>query len=159
MIRKYKTKLDLIRFLRAAAFTPANSTLIRAIKNHHFKSWPGLTVKLVCKISDSLATVKGHLNQELQGLQSTKKDTTPLINVDDNEDNMFPLSDTPNLKQHQVVYTIMDTKSQAYIDLTGRYPHCSSRGNEYILVGYHHNGNVILSTPLRRRTSKKITRG
>ena len=53
----------------------------------------------------------------------------------------------------------MDTKSQAYIDLTGRYPHYLSRGNEYILVGYYHNGDTIISTPLRRQTAAEIIRG
>ena len=101
-------------------------------------------------MSDSLATAKGHLHQEQQGLQSSKKYITPLIKLDDNEDDMFPLSDTLNLKQHKVVYVIMDTKSQAYIDLTVYYQHSSSRCNEYILVGYHHDDNNILYTPLRR---------
>ena len=43
----------------------------------------------------------------------------------------FPSSPTPNKKPHQV----------AYQDLTGRFPVRSSRGNEYILVGYHFDVN------------------
>ena len=162
IIRKDKTKLDLIRFLHASAFSPAKDTLIKAIKKHHFKSWPGLTVKLVRKsLPDSVATAKGHLNQERQGLQSTKTSKVPPLDTEliTEDDDMFPLSDTPNLKHHQVVYTIIDELSKAYIDLTGRFPHCSSRGNQYILVGYHHDGNAILSTPLRKRTAAEITRG
>ena len=162
IIRRDKTKLDLVRFLHASAFSPAKDTLIKAIKNHHFKSWPGLTVKLVRKsLPDSTATAKGHLNQERQGLQSTKSQTSlpPDTQSISDDDDMFPLSDTPNLKQHQVVYAIMDSMGKAYIDLTGRFPHCSSRGNQYILVGYHHDGNAILSTPLRKRTAAEITRG
>ena len=73
IIRKDKTKLDLIRFLHASAFSPVKDTLIKAIKKNHFKSWPGLTAKLVSKsLPDSVATAKGHMNQERQGLQSTK---------------------------------------------------------------------------------------
>lgn len=78
----------------------------------------------------------------------------------DDEDDMFPLSDTPNLKQDPVVYAIMgDTLSQVYICFPGRFLHSSSRGNEYILIGYHHDGDAILSTPMWRRTATEITRG
>ena len=158
IIRKDKTKLDLIRFLHASAFSPVKDTLIKAIKKNHFKSWPGLTAKLVRKsLPDSVATAKGHMNQERQGLQSTKGNISSPLAPDD--DDMFPLSDAPNVKQHQVIYAIMDNLSKAYIDLTGRFPHCSSRGNQYILVGYHHDSNAILSTPLRKRTAAEITRG
>ena len=55
----------------------------------------------------------------------------------------------------------MDTHNfnKAYIDLTGRFPHRSSRGNEYILVGYHRDSNAIFSTALKRRTLPEVTRG
>ena len=38
---------------------------------------------------------------------------------------------------------------KAYMDLIGRFPYCSSRGNEYILVAYHYDANAILGVPLK----------
>ena len=72
IIRKDKTKLDLIRFLHASAFSLAKDTLIKATKKNHIKSLPRLTVKLVRKsLPDYVATAKGHMRQERQELQST----------------------------------------------------------------------------------------
>jgi len=39
----------------------------------------------------------------------------------------------------------------------GRFPKKSSRGNEYILVGYHYYGNCILGIPIKNRRGPTIT--
>ena len=51
---------------------------------------------------------------------------------------------------------IFDPKNKAYSDLTGRFPHASSRGNQYIFVLYDYDGNVILGETLKSRQSKVI---
>ena len=43
------------------------------------------------------------------------------------------------------------------MDLTGRFPYCSSRGNEYILIAYHYDSNAILGLPIRNRQAATIT--
>ena len=50
-----------------------------------------------------------------------------------------------------------DNIKTAYQDLTGRFPIKSSRGNEYILIGYHYNANCILAHPIKDRTAQSIT--
>ena len=59
------------------------------------------------------------------------------------------------------MYAVMDTHyfGKACIDLTGCFPHRASKKNEYILVGYHHNDNAILSTALKRSTAVEIIKG
>ena len=42
------------------------------------------------------------------------------------------------------------------MDLTGHFPHCSSRGNNYILVAYHYDSNAILGEPLKNRQAATI---
>ena len=42
-----------------------------------------------------------------------------------------------------------DEKSMGYIDLTGRFPHCSASSREYLLVGYNYDANAILVEPLK----------
>jgi hypothetical protein len=57
----------LINYLHAACFSPVKSTWIKAIKNGHFTSWPGLTEHAVEKhLSKSTSTTKGNLNQQRQ---------------------------------------------------------------------------------------------
>ena len=45
----------------------------------------------------------------------------------------------------------------SYIDLTGRFPYLSVRGNEYILVAYRYDANAILAQPFKSRQAENIT--
>ena len=46
-----------------------------------------------------------------------------------------------------------------YIDLTGRFPFRSQKGNQYFLVDYHYDANAIHAQPIKNRESKSITAG
>jgi hypothetical protein len=160
IIRKKQTKIDLATYLHAACCSPVPSTFIKAIKNNHFTTWPGLDVELITKhLVPTLATTKGHLHQERQNLQSTKDQSQ--VSSTDMDNDFFPTSDTPNRKTNDVVYSItqFEPKDRAYMDLTGRFPYQSSRGNTYILVGYHYDANAILAIPIKNRTAGEITNG
>ena len=54
-------------------------------------------------------------------------------------------------------YNLYATTNKAYMDLTGRFPYKSSRGNEYILIAFHYDSNAILGLPLKNRQAKTIT--
>ena len=73
----------------------------------------------------------------------------------------FPPSDPVNVKTNEILYALFDSshKGLAYIDLTGRFPYRSARGNEYILVGYHYDASAILATAtaLKNRQAASIT--
>ena len=72
MIRCAKTKADLAAFLHGTLGSPVISTLLRAIKRGHFTHWPGLTEELIRKhLPKSLATAKGHMRGQQQGIAST----------------------------------------------------------------------------------------
>ena len=63
--------MELVHYLHAAYFSPVKSTFDRAIKNNHFASWPELTSGLIKNhLPRPVATVQGHLHQEIQGLQT-----------------------------------------------------------------------------------------
>ena len=66
----------------------------------------------------------------------------------------------PNTKTNAVAYLLINTYdvSTGYIDLTSRFSRTSSRGNEYILVSYHHDENTTLATALKDRTAASITK-
>ena len=132
IIRKDKTKADLATYLHAACFSPTTDTFIKAIKNNHFITWPGLTQQLIQKhLPPSIDTAKGHIKQEFKGLQSTKASVLPnsLTTID-----FFPVSDVPNVRTHNVVFATLWIRAPdfASLDLTGRFPY--SRGNEYMMV-------------------------
>ena len=60
---------------------------------------------------------------------------------------MFPTLDLPNINTRQVIYPLEDILATGlgYTDLTGKFIYTSSRGNSYILIMYHYDGNAILS--------------
>ena len=154
---KDTTKQDLVTFLHGAMCSPVPSTWIKAINNNHFTTWPGLTTTLVKKyLQPSIATAKGHLNQEQKNLQSTKN-VKNSSNKSDLED-FFPTSNVPNIKTNDAIYYLAapEELNKAYSNLTGCFPLQSSRGNNYILVAYHPNANAILLEPLRNRTATEI---
>ena len=51
---------------------------------------------------------------------------------------------------------ICTPKGKAYSDQTGRFPHKSTRGNQYICTLYDYDGNKILTEPLKSRQVKVI---
>ena len=76
------------------------------------------------------------------------------------DEDIFPTSPPPNIKTNDAAYIIInhDDTSVAYTNLTGRFPCKSSRGNEYILVAYHFDGNCIIGEPLKNRKAETITK-
>ena len=64
IIRKKSTKCDLVNYSHAACFFPVKSTFLRAIRNNHFLSIPGLSTKLVTHhLSSTRATAMGHTKE------------------------------------------------------------------------------------------------
>ena len=186
IIRKKQTHIDLARYLHAACFSPVKSTLLKAIKNNHFTSWPGLTHSLVSKhLPTSTSTILGHQTKERQHLQSTTKPKATYKNrlealkikikalkakqkhnetlqqtfEQELHEDAFPISNSPNNKTNDVIYSLFNTTDQstAFFDLTGRFPQRSSRGNQYIIIGYHYDANAIIAIPIKNRTSHTIT--
>jgi hypothetical protein len=156
IICKDMTKNALTQYLYGCCGSPVFSTWQRAIRNGNFVTWPGIDSFSVDKhLPKSITSAKGHLNQERKNLQFTK----PLQKIDD--DNLFPLPDSPNEKTYSACATIKPfvAKHKAYHDLTGRFPHRSSHGNEYILIIYDYDSNSILHCALRNKTAGEIKRG
>ena len=86
ILRKDKTKQELAHYLHACCYSPRISTFVQAIRNGNFITWPGLDHKLIERhLIQTTATAKGHLDQERQGLQSTKT-ASPSINNEAQQD-------------------------------------------------------------------------
>ena len=108
IIKQKQSKQDLARYLHAACFSPTKVTFTAAISNNNFSSWPGLTAKLINNhLPKSLFTYQGHMHKERQGLQSTKIAKTALTLAETLQD-LFPTSETPNLKMYNVCYALLN---------------------------------------------------
>ena len=71
-------KESLIKFLHQCLFCPPKRTLMHALRNNHFPTWPGLTTQAVHKyLEDAPATAKGHMKRVRQGLRSAKLNIRP----------------------------------------------------------------------------------
>lgn len=171
IIRKHQSKLTLAKYHHHTLFGPTEATLRTAIRNKHLITWPGLTQELLTKgLPQSEATAKGHMKQQRQNLQSTKtllqqaistSMSSEQVKVEDEEKDYFPEPDTPNVKSHAVVYALVDPRKvgTASMDLTGKFPYTSRRGNRYILVGYHYDANYVAAIAIKKRTAGEITKG
>ena len=47
-------------------------------------------------------------------------------------------------------------KEKTYSDQTGKFPHMSTRGNQYVFTMYDYDANAILLEPLISKQSKEI---
>jgi hypothetical protein len=72
----------------------------------------------------------------------------------------FPPSQTPNIKTYETCAALVPftTRNLAYHDLTGRFPHRSTRGNQYLLIVYDFDSNAILHVSLKTKTGAEIKR-
>ena len=71
---------SLVRYMHATSGFLVKSNWLREIKRGNFETWPGLTYSNGAKYClRSVETIKGHMVQSSQGVQSTKKNTTPHI--------------------------------------------------------------------------------
>ena len=62
------------------------------------------------------------------------------------------------MKNHELCETInpFNLKRKGFSDLTGAFPHNSSRGNVYVMVMYDYDSNTILAEPIKNRQSATI---
>ena len=143
-----KTQRDLVQWLHAAAFSQSISTFLEAAERNFFVTWPNLTPKVIRRyLQPSLATAKGHLNQQRHRRRKPFNEETP---------------PTPIATQTHTIYAAtLDPKQptgNSFSDLTGRFPIQSNRGANYIFVLYDYDSNAILVRPLRNPSAYEIQR-
>ena len=155
LIQVNKNKSDLASYLHACLFSPCPATLQKAVRKNFLLTWPGIeTINFDKYVGDNIATAKGHMSQERKNLRSTKQPVPPpsIDQVDDH----FP-SFEPKCSMVFSTMVPYSPKGMAYGDLTGRFPHKSSRGNEYIYIVYDYDSNAILAEAIPNRQAKTIT--
>jgi hypothetical protein len=64
----------LVKYLHKAMFSPTKAALLKAVKQGHLATWPGLTgdaINMHLKLTPD--TAMGHMNQKRQNIRSTSK--------------------------------------------------------------------------------------
>ena len=155
VIVRTTTMAELMAYLHACLFSPAISTLLDAVNNNQLTTFPGLTNSHIQRhLQKPMATSMGHLDQERQGLRSTK----PKPAKDTDDEPMETLT-TPTHTIFAAIEDIPIRTGQIHTDQTGQFPAISSEGNRYVMVLYDYDSNAILAEPLKSRTGAEILRG
>ena len=116
-------------------------------------TWPGITELNFSKlIGTTIPIEKGHMDQERKKMRSTKEEEKLDFFPIHNKDKQYELF----AKVEKNDFSSTDPKLKAYSDQTGRFPHKSSRGNQYLFTLYDYVGNVTLGEPLKSRGGKII---
>jgi hypothetical protein len=101
--------------------------MLQAVKDGHLITWPGLTEDAIKKhLKLTPATAMGHMNQQRQNIRSTSK----TLIADQ------PTLDTDLGTKTHLVYAVVVDQGQLHMDLTGKFPVRSSKGNSYVMVCY-----------------------
>ena len=93
----------------------------------------------------SIATAKGHLNQQRQRRRKPFTEETPLTHI--------------TTRTHTIYAAILDPKQptgNSFSDLTGRFPIQWNRGANYILILYDYDSNAFIVRPLRNCSAQEI---
>ena len=87
------SQAEIAKYHHQSLGSSPKSTLLKAIKNHSnlFNTFPGLSYKLINKhLPLSTATMKGHMIQKRQGLQSTNNNREAVRNARKDVQDMSP---------------------------------------------------------------------
>ena len=90
--------------------------------------------------------LKGHLDQQRQGVRSTKAAT------------QFLSPPTQCTQENDIGVTVWDLKHTTYLDQTGCFPFISYKGNKYMMVVVELDSSAILVEAMKDRTSEELTR-
>jgi hypothetical protein len=137
----------LVHYLHAAAGFPVKSTWLASIKAGNYTSWPERMPAPPNIAHQAFETIKGHLSQVRQGIRSTKPKTPPT--------EAPPTSPTTSPSKELHVWS--EPISKLYTDDMGRFSVRSRSSNQYIMLAYHCDSNVILVEPLYSNPAMTIT--
>jgi hypothetical protein len=96
------------------------------------------------------------MDQTRTNIRSTRRIVAPHDATETDNNDTVP-QEANNAATYQV-FTRIENTGRIYTDQTGRFPVRSSQGNNYILVAYDYDSNVIITEPLKNRQGTEILR-
>jgi hypothetical protein len=169
-VKSHATTEQQVAFAHAALFSPAISTLKKALDRGYLPPFPGLTSKSLKKYPPhSMATAKGHLDAIRKNQKSTKPAQAESRKQQDEaqqakmeeilqelQDDYFPPQPENGKRTNACFIAIYEARGSVSSDLTGRFPIPSSSGNHYIMCVYDYDANYIFQRATKNRTSKML---
>eukprot|EP00804_Cyclotella_cryptica_P020244 CCRYP_010929-RA/>CCRYP_010929-RA protein AED:0.37 eAED:0.37 QI:0/-1/0/1/-1/1/1/0/232 len=119
-------------------------------------SWPGLRVNAINKhFPESVETQKGHMKHQRKSMWSTKNLFCKQM-CQRKTRRVGRAHQTAQLKHKYLYITIWEGKEVIYIDQTGKFPHTSSRGDEYVMVLYYMDESHIMMEPMKSKEEAEM---
>jgi hypothetical protein len=139
----------LVGFYHACLGFPVKQTWLDAIKAGNCDLFDGLTYANAARYCpDADETIMGHLAQQRQNVWSTKpKPPAP------NQAPLTPaIAPQPSTLPSNEVYIRVYPISKLYTDNTGRFPIKACSGNQYVMIAYHADSNLILQQAFKSKS-------
>jgi hypothetical protein len=139
--------MALVGFYHACLGFPVKQTWLNAIKTGNCDTFEGLTYSSAAKYCpDADEMIMGHLAQQHQNVWLTKpKPTSPT-----------PLAVLPppvEVPSNQV-FVVTKPLSKLFTNDTGCFPVRARSGNQYIMIAFHANGNLILQQAFKSKSNR-----
>ena len=152
------TREELAQYYHQCLLSPPKPTLLQAIDNQPFKTFPGLTYELISKhLPPSTATDKGHMKRRKQNIRSTRSNQQAIKNAKFEVSDMNPPQQMCAALDMFCFAALADTiKGTMYTDLTGKFPVRSYKNNQYVFVAYFYSLNAIIVRPMPNRTDASM---
>jgi hypothetical protein len=136
----------LVGFYHAYLGFTVKQTWFDAIKDGNCNTFEGLTYSNAAKYCpDADETIMGHLAQQHQNVRSTKaKPTMPA-----------PLAVLPPLIEapSNLVFIVTTSLSKLFTNDTGRFPTRALTGNQYVMIVFHVNSNLIFQQAFKSKSN------
>jgi hypothetical protein len=137
----------LVGFYHACLGFPVKQTWLDAIKAGNCNTFEELTYSKAAKYClDANETIMGHLAQQCQNVRSTKAKPTlpaPLVVLP-------PPVEVPSNQ----VFVVTKPLSKLFTKDTGCFPVRARSGNQYVMIAFHANSNLILQQAFKSKSNR-----
>jgi hypothetical protein len=135
----------LVGFYHACLGFPVKQTWLDAIKAGNCDTFEGLTYSNAAKYCpDADETIMGHLAQQRQNVRSTKPKQPPPVPL--------VVLPPPAPTASNQVFVMIQPLSKLFTDDTGRFPVRARSGNQYVMIAFHADGNLILQQAFKTKS-------
>jgi hypothetical protein len=137
----------LVGFYHACLGFPVKQTWLDAIKAGNCNTFDGLTYSNAARYCpDPDETIMGHLAQQHQNVRSTKPKPTLLAPLGALPPPVATLSNQ--------VFVVTKPLSKLFTVITGHFLVRARSGNQYVMIAFHTNGNLILQQAFKSKSDR-----
>ncbi len=141
----------LVSFYHACLGIPVKQTWLGAIQAGNCDTFDGPTYSNVARYCpDANKTILGHLAQQPQNVRSPK----PKLPTPPAPPAPLPTAPSPTDVPSNQVFIMVHPLSRLYTDDAGCYLVRACSGNQYVMIAFHANGNLILQQAFKSKSDR-----